>query len=286
MLQLLGLSMINVRNRDPFTLVDQAMASHSTQATGTSDPETSLAASTWVAAYASSPNLTATLVTGNVGNEQQMDITDYPTSGAKSTRELLSFILDSILSSIATFLAVAADGLLSGIDTPQVPTSVDVNIGLNTFVTSKLMQNAGMYAVPGDVIDSLSSTAGCESVSVNSTICVPGNGKVRYRSPSTRRFYELSSKAGNAAPSPQDLVTSITDDGWADMEFLFDGSYNCTFNGRAGREIVAVDDSKEGGLDLSCIGQLPIYLECGTECPEGAVLVGGQCPFGRYRQCG
>ncbi|KAL8866573.1 MAG: hypothetical protein Q9174_006221, partial [Haloplaca sp. 1 TL-2023] len=134
-----------------------------TQATGSSDEETLVAASTWVASYDSNSNLTATLITGNVGNEQQMDITDIParTAGALYTGDLISPILTTIQSSIPNFLNFAAGGRLSGETTPQVPISANLNVGANTFVTSKLMQNAGMYAVPGEIIESLSSTAGC-----------------------------------------------------------------------------------------------------------------------------
>lgn len=62
-----------------------------------------------------------------------------------------------------------------------------------------------------------------------------------------------------------------------DLPVLFDGAYNCTFEGRAGGSVVGV--GADGSLDVACLSVLPMYVGKGG-CPDGAVLVGGKCPFG------
>lgn len=81
----------------------------------------------------------------------------------------------------------------------------------------------------------------------------------------------------------QDLVEGVNEKGFADAELLFDGNYNCTAGGRAGGAIVEAVEGRE--VDVACLSQLPMYLECGRPCPKGAVLVGGLCPFGNVTRC-
>ena len=63
-----------------------------------------------------------------------------------------------------------------------------------------------------------------------------------------------------------------------DLPVLFDGAYNCTFAGQAGGSVVSFN--KDGSLDMACLSVLPMYVGKGGGCPDGAVLVGGKCPFG------
>ncbi len=80
-------------------------------------------------------------------------------------------------------------------------------------------------------------------------------------------------------------MQGVNEGGFADPEVLFDGNFNCTRAGRAGGAIVRV--RKEGGeeVQVGCLSQLPMYLECGMRCPEGAVRVEGLCPFGNVTRC-
>ena len=232
-----------------------------------------------------SPRIIDVLFAGMEDNSQQIEIIDLPISAENSTETRLGAALDLVLSDIPNFISFAADGSLFVSPSPLVLTRgflPDLSIGLNTFVTGKLMGAAGMFAVPGEVVDSLSTEA-CELTA--DTYCVLGNGNVRYRSPATHRQYELRVKSADPVVALQNLIGSVTEDGWANAELLFDGSYNCTFSGRAGQQIVTANATQPSGLDLSCVGQLPIYLACGTPCPDGAVLVGGKCPFGNYVPC-
>lgn len=76
-------------------------------------------------------------------------------------------------------------------------------------------------------------------------------------------------------------MDKIDNRGRADAQLLFDGNYNCTIAGNAGRGIAILND---GGVDASCVSQLPMYLDCTTACPPQN-LVDGKCPFGHWQAC-
>ncbi|KAL8989101.1 MAG: hypothetical protein Q9169_008436, partial [Polycauliona sp. 2 TL-2023] len=128
--------------------------------------------------------------------------------------------------------------------------TVEIEAGLRTFVTSKLMQLSGYYAVPMDVVD----RTAFESVSA------ANEGNYYYWSPSTRRMYEMRDK-GRAPIGLKELGVHFTAvvDRWADPQLLFDGGYNCTAAGNAGAAIVN-EKPDDGGIDVSCVSQLPMSL--------------------------
>lgn len=196
--------------------------------------------------------------------QQSLAIAIPPRDTAAS---LLYDALALILSDIPTFLAFAGEGRFTTGNTPIIPPELDIAAGVKTFVASKLMQADGMYAVPGRLVDNIADAA---------TAGENKNG-VYYRSPSTRRQYELRSKGQTQMPL-RTLLDNVLYHGWADPQLLFDGNYNCTAAGWAGAGIVN-RVGEVGGGDVSCLSQLPMYLEKGTPCPTD-VLVGGRCPFG------
>ncbi|KAI4166463.1 MAG: hypothetical protein LQ348_007806, partial [Seirophora lacunosa] len=197
--------------------------------------------------------------------QQSLTITIPPRDTAVS---LLYEALALILSDIPTFLAFAGEGRFTNGNTPTIPPELDIATGVKTFVASKLMQADGMYAMPGRLVDDIADAA---------TAGENKNGAY-YRSPSTRRQYELRSKGQTQIPL-RTLLDNVLYRGWADPQLLFDGNYNCTAAGWAGAGIVNRVGDEVGGGDVSCLSQLPMYLERGTPCPTD-VLVGGRCPFG------
>ena len=60
------------------------------------------------------------------------------------------------------------------------------------------------------------------------------------------------------------------------MPALFDGAYNCTYAGQAGGSVASLNADKS--LNMACMSALPMYIS--GACPDGAVYVGGKCPFG------
>ncbi|KAL8693084.1 MAG: hypothetical protein Q9218_002008 [Villophora microphyllina] len=101
-------------------------------------------------------------------------------------------------------------------------------------------------------------------------------GTVFYWSQISQRVYTLACDGPKNAKDPGDMIDTILNYSWAPLEVLFDGGYNCTAEGRAGSS--AVNFNFDGTLDLACVSQLPIYLNCGDMCPTA--LVNNTCLFG------
>lgn len=200
-------------------------------------------------------------------NAQQQSLQANDTLG-HNTKDLLQAALSHIMSDIPSFLAFAAEGRFVSASSPTWPSELDVTAGVDTFVLSKLMQMAKMYAVPGPVVNETTYAAFDEA----------NERSVSYWSPSTRRQYELRAK-GNTKIELRTLLDRVVG-GLADPQLLFDGSYNCTAAGWAGGNIVN-RVGEVGGGDVACLSQLPMYLEKETACPTD-VLVGGICPFGYW----
>ena len=197
------------------------------------------------------------------------------------------------MSDVPTFLAFASNGsfaIPSQAIVPIADTSTDLSIGVNTFLTSKLMESQGFYAVPGEIMDAAvfnASENGCTGPV--GTLCTTKDWRMVYWSPTTHRSYRLLAK-GRSQITYESLMDGVNIYRFADVELLFDGAYNCTRQGRAGTAIVDVAGvngtaAGGGGVDVSCLSQLPMYLDCGTPCPEGAVFMEGKCPFGNSRRC-
>lgn len=215
----------------------------------------------------------------NSRDNQQQIVLDGVTPAQDDTAHLLAAGLNLALSDIPTFLAVAQNGRFVGSDWTAAISNPqpDLNVGVKTFVTSRLMQEDGIFATPGDVVTP-PSAATCTSL--NGTLCSTTNGRVYFWSPATHRQYELRSKSKPTIPL-RDLMQKIESLGWADSQLLFDGNYNCTIAGNAGRGIAILNG---GGVDVSCVSQLPMYLDCTTACPT-QMLLDGKCPFGYWQSC-
>lgn len=248
-------------------------------------------------------------------NEQQLFLT--ATYSDLDITTLFDETLHLIMSNLDIFLAFADKGRFTARNAPDpfsLKGSSGIPSGRNTFLTSKLMEASGFYAVPGDVIDEAvyrsqhqcpeeATTLGAaicqaannndqcppEATTLGAVVCGATNNDQQqhtYWSPTTHRIYVLASK-NPPIDVPQmkmaELVQNLNKGNWVDRELLFDGNYNCTLAGRAGREIVAFGN--EGRVDVGCLSQLPMYFDCGTPCPDGAVLVGGVCPFGNWKRC-
>lgn len=124
-------------------------------------------------------------------------------------------------------------------------------------------------------------------------ICKDSSSTVYYWSSVTQRQYEISGSEKWVKPdgtNPGPVPPYDTEDAStfslmnyieyteANLPVLFDGAYNCTLEGKAGGS--AVNINADGSLDIACLSALPIYLAKGAPCPQGAVQVGGKCPFG------
>ena len=173
---------------------------------------------------------------------------------------ILSAGLQLIMSDIGTFLAFAGNGIFStpflNGDEPTAYAS-GYSSALDTYIVSRMLESSKISATPGAILPTSPCSGGplCDS---------------SYWSPVTGRQYTFR---GSNAYSLISTAHSSTD---ADLTVLFDGAYNCTFEGLAGGSVVSV--KADNSLNLACMSVLPIYIS--GDCPEGATYVGGKCPFG------
>ena len=203
----------------------------------------------------------------------------------------LSQGLQLVMADVSSFIEFANNGTYSG---PQLAGNslLGGNPDLfadaaNTYSTSELLQTNGFYAVPGKVIRR--PTTGCTTFGVTGEafaglLCTATDGSrtVSYWSAITGRTYEFVYKGQNGL-SPAGVLKSIATQSQANVPVLFDGAYECTFEGKAGSNIAFNDD--DGLPDTNCLSVLPMYLQCGTDCPQGATQVDNKCPFGYERKC-
>ncbi|KAL8847633.1 MAG: hypothetical protein Q9221_007321 [Calogaya cf. arnoldii] len=257
--------------------------------TATSPTSRSLA-QIWSSALSSAPLVASSLFPPSPQNVQQFDLSTFNPSPTLISTHILSG-LTTLLTSLPSFLNFTQNGTFSSSASPSnllFESTLDLHLGTYTFLTSRFMQSQNLYAIPGEIVDEASwerYIADGKCYGRAGKICIAGEGKFVYWSPNTKRSYELKSKGGTKI-SVKDLVEGVNEGGFADPELLFDGNYNCTAGGRAGRAIVDVKGAEGRPIDVSCLSQLPMYLVCGTPCPEGAVRVEGLCPFGNVTNCG
>ena len=152
-----------------------------------------------------------------------------------SLSEILDRGLKLLMSDTPTFVSFAQSGAYCGNGTIDIAAKTDdLDLALRTYLTSESMKQNGWYAVPlristeeeyKNLTDSASTARGWRAG--------PDVVNKIWWSPVTGRQYSLENK-GNPGVDPLDLKNSISSQGWADMTTLFDGSYKCTADGRAG----------------------------------------------------
>ncbi|KAL8906454.1 MAG: hypothetical protein Q9171_006266 [Xanthocarpia ochracea] len=231
-------------------------------------PRTRPVAQLWASALKAAPVVAQEMWPPNPLNVQKLDLTSI-NSSAPITSTLLDRGLLKLMSDIPTFLAFTSNGsfaIPSQAIVPIADTSTDLSIGVNTFITSKLMESQGFYAVPGEIMDVTAFNAsenGCTGPV--GTLCTTRDWRMVYWSPTTHRSYKLLNK-GTSQITYEVLMDGVNVYRFADLELLFDGAYNCTRQGRAGTAIVDV-----GGLNGTAAGDGGV---------DGAVFVEGKSRSG------
>lgn len=203
--------------------------------------------------------------------------------------------LGLIMGDVSAFVAFAAQGAYSG---PQPSYWSGEHVGLITTLTTYMVGEAlsqNKFSAKPVSIATKEAFVLDRSCTSSGNICKDTSSTVYYRSPTTQRQYQMSGEGKwvslGSATSPPSLATfegeastfalmSYIEKSAAYMPVLFDGSYNCTLAGKAGEASVNVN--ADGSLDIACLSALPMYLDDGTKCPDGAVRVDAKCPFGYY----
>ena len=148
--------------------------------------------------------------------------------------------LSLVMSDLPTFINFAGHGAFSTQQSLSLPNATNgLNFALKTLITSEsLAQNSwyglimGVYAeTPASGLD------GPECMNVTGgIICSDTGDKSQYNSvpatfwsSATNREYTLMQTKG--ASQSYGILTAINANGWADLATLFDGAYQCTFEG-------------------------------------------------------
>ncbi|KAL8948857.1 MAG: hypothetical protein Q9222_004985 [Ikaeria aurantiellina] len=218
---------------------------------------------------------------------------------ARSNEQLsdrLTAALELLMTDVPTFLSLAGTGLWTTSRTLSIPAQTKyLTNALHNYVTSQVLARNGWYGIiePDTLADpnmypSIESveqsgsrfgpkgvrcdhsTSICTSNEADATTYLWSNASHRIFSLISPDFPDYDHRAGK-------MTTDIVNNQWADLEVLLDGSFNCTFQGRHGSDVVGLGPN--GALDLSCLSQLPIQGPR-NGCYPGSYLVDGKtCPF-------
>ena len=187
------------------------------------------------------------------------------------------------MSDVPSFAAFCSTGAFTSGNPPRFDSSsaaVPFAGAANVYMASSMLQFDGWYAVPAGIASAASVKAdrGCTVSVGGGWLCRGSGGRVRYHSAITSRSYDLKYQGINLAQiNGADLLSQIDNGRAISIGALFDGAYNCTFEGAAG---TLLGVGADGSIDTSCMSVLPMYLPKGSACPPGATEVRGECPFG------
>ncbi|KAL8759047.1 MAG: hypothetical protein Q9184_003736 [Pyrenodesmia sp. 2 TL-2023] len=194
-------------------------------------------------------------------NEQLSNITE-------ELSDRLSGGLELIMKDPSTFAAFADNGRYSNNDPPLDPNEIktDLALSLQTYLVSESMKQNEWYAIPLKISTKEEYDAREDPPCPNHmrSIC-PGRFSRShiYWSPASGRQYKLQERSKSRNPGK--ILLDIPQ--WANLPLLFDGAFNCTALGqRDNQELVHVN--YDGTLDISCLSQLPILIQCGVDCPQ------------------
>ena len=201
----------------------------------------------------------------------------------------LQSALTLIMSDVPTFSAWAAHGLYSVPSAAVVvpPADVGITSAFDTYLIGQALMQSHFSATPWSSTTSKEIFQQGRTCTSLGDVCKGDDGTILYWSQAYQTQYTInepdkwaSGSAGQQLGNEVDAYglfeyIETTD---AYMPVLFDGAYNCTFEGKAGG--FAININPDQTLDVACLSSLPIYLSKGSSCPDGAVWVGGKCPFG------
>ena len=148
--------------------------------------------------------------------------------------------LGLIMSDLPTFVNFASSGAFSGHESLSLPNITDgIDFALKTYMTSEsLLQNGWVAVILGTWNASIfTNTPQCANVA-GGVMCPETGDRSQYQnsnglfwSQNSGRQYMLQKKKGDGSSYP--ILSAINVNGWADLGTLFDGSYNCTFDGES-----------------------------------------------------
>ena len=221
-------------------------------------------------------------------SSQSVQIGNLEAELSNSTNQLADMVnsaVELLMSDVPTFVKFVESGQYSGPESLSLPSKVEgLDYALRTYMTSEAFAQNGWVSSPvigpfetvQDVENAVPGGGGFGCTMGNNSVCTNGQGSALFWSQPTGRVYGFS-KVGHASSGVDayQLLQDTVDNNWAILQVLFDGSFNCTQEGKFGNSIV--NFNWDGTLDIACISQLPTRIVCGAPCP--VALINNQCPF-------
>ena len=161
---------------------------------------------------------------------QMGDLTAKLVNFTNQLDDTLNAGLGQVMNDTATFINYAGGGVFSGSTTLPLPAATEaLASSLKTYVTSLSLQQNDWAA---QYVDSFRAVPD-DSSNVAQITTQSGSSAAVWKSPDTRRSYVLEQIKPTAGVNDSSILEQITTDGWAVLDVLFDGAYNCTATGRS-----------------------------------------------------
>lgn len=194
--------------------------------------------------------------------------------------------LGLIMSDLPTFIQFTNGGHWTSSQSLSIPQKVDdLDLTLSTYLFSEVLSRNNWWVNP--LLDpqyqfpsaqALMAKLGGSGPNSNGLIVSSSPHMPYWYSPVTNRSFLLVRNDFENPPWPYDVLNDAISKKWVDPELFFDGSFNCTWQGRAGNPTLNVLDN--GQVDFSCISQISQKKRCNAPCPAGSWLLNGKdCAF-------
>jgi hypothetical protein len=225
------------------------------------------------------PGLTKALWPTGTEDSKSIQVGALDTFLGNATQQMADMMnrgVQLLMSDMPSFVTFAESGRFSGRETMSLPQkTAGLDFALSTYMLSEAMAQNGWYITPyRGTYTRDQAGQGPEGCTMDDNNVCTIYDLVTYWSSSTGRIYNLNNGRGNHV-TPYKLVQAIVANGWASLEVLFDGAFNCTAVGKAGS--AAINFNWDGTLDVSCVSQVPVNIGCGGVCP--VPFIKGECPF-------
>ncbi|KAL8909441.1 MAG: hypothetical protein Q9171_005039 [Xanthocarpia ochracea] len=213
------------------------------------------------------------------------DMWAFDGSTATDTDDVFNAGLATLMSRVRRFVAFASYGTFSHND--SIADSLNATTGLSlaasTLVTTTALLQNGFVVVPDTalvrdpklLVPHGRNSSECSVLEHNGSspdhICNPLNGSTtssaRYWSSATGRVYNFlvneTSDAGKATLASgkthaKQALLDIYNGGYADMNVMFDGGFECTSRGDFGKLFLV---SSDGRMNFDCFSSLPVRTE-------------------------
>lgn len=244
-------------------------------------PTVKLVSQAFLISLQQTPGVTKSLFPQGTESSRDVQVGDLQTDlgqAADQFSDMINRALELLMSDVPSFIYFVQSGKYSGDINFSLPNQTDgLDIALKIYLTSVAMGGNGWFAVPNVgpfTPDDVSPQYNCTFA--ENGVCTNDLGIAWYLSPDTGRLYVLVNY-GTTSVNPYQLTQDVVNNKWAPLNVLFDGAFNCTASGKAGS--ANVQFNWDGTLDIACISQLPMYVNCPSAvCPSS--MINGSCPFG------